>query len=126
MVGRGGFLLLEITFAMVLLLAAGTAAAASLHAYALQARSAYEDRVAREAAAAAMERLEASGFRGLAEGTRRVDVDLPGWENLEEARCEIRVGPAAEGARRVTVEVAWTGLRGPRRVSLRTRAGGVP
>lgn len=126
MVGRGGYLLLEIAFAMVLLLAAGTAFVVSLHAYALQARGAYEERVAREAAAAELERLEAKGSGRLAEGVRRLDVDLPGWANLEAARCELRVGPARDGARRVTVEVVWTGTKGPRRVDAATLLEAAP
>lgn len=126
MVGRGGFLLLEITFAMVLLLAAGTAVLASLQAYALQARTAYEERVAREAAVAGLERLEASGLESLGEGAHVLEVDLPGWENLESARCEARVDAPRDGARSVTVDVSWMGLRGLCRVSVRTLAGGGP
>lgn len=114
---RRGFVLLEFMAALLCLAILSFSAAAVIRAQAVTVRLRYEEQVAREAAAAQMELLEARGFRG-----GPAEVDLPGWENLASAACAWEAEPARDGVRRVRVVVTWTDFTGvPRRIGMGTR-----
>jgi hypothetical protein len=124
---RRGFILLDLAVGVAFAVVAVAGFIAVLHGLALHARFAYEERVARETAAAELERLEAEGLRGLAEGRTELAVAPPGWENLEDPVCAVEIAPAPGGLRSVVVEASWTALKGGRKsVRLRARLGGTP
>ena len=123
---RGAWLVeLSISVTIVLMVAASSVAA--LRAQSREVRTLYEERVAWEAAAGQMARLEAAGWKGLREGDHALRVTAAGYENLRDARCTLRVRPASGGVHRVVVEVAWTDAEGAARtVRVRTLAGRTP
>jgi hypothetical protein len=124
MVGRcRGIVLIELAVGVALAVVVAAGFAVVLHGQALHVRLAYEERVARETASAELERIEADGFGGLAEGRTEIAVDPPGWENLVAPVCAVVVTPARD----VAVEVAWTTLKGARKtVAVRAFGGGPP
>jgi hypothetical protein len=124
---RRGFALLDLAVGMFFAIAAVGALVAVVHGLALHARLAYEERVAEETASAELERLEATGLRGMVDGRRELAVSPPGWENLQAPVCAVEIFPEQDGLRLVEVEASWTALKGGRKsVRVRARLGGTP
>ena len=123
MVGRRGYFVLEAAVGVALAAVVAVSVAGVLRARAESVRHAYEEVVAREIAGARLERLEAAGWAGLAEGRRGEAVDDPGSENLAELEATVSVAALEGGGRTVDVEVSWAPVPGRRRsVQLRTVA----
>jgi type II secretory pathway pseudopilin PulG len=112
--GRG-YILLEVTTALLVFVLLSVGAVAVLQGQAEAARALYEERVAWEAAMGQIALVEASGARPRAEGRSDLDVSSAGWENLAEGKAVLTLAREEDGVWRAAVEVSWAGFRGGRR-----------
>ena len=111
--GEGGFMMLDVSVAMILLTGAVFTCVWFYHAEVRSVRATHERMVAQLVAESEIERLRALEYDRIPLGAgQKLELALPSAEQLCDVSATLDVATASEGLKQAVVRVQWRSQRG--------------